>query len=318
MKDILTTKELGESLLETQRERQQNPEKWRGLPFGHPDLDENTGGARRGEMIVIAGAQKVGKTTWAKDIALSFAKSIRQAKLDEYVLYVTLEMGHQEIAARVFANEANIDVTKFRDYKLDDEDYLRLERKVKELGDLPGLWDTGTYNYAGLIKTLNEYPNADGSTPIRVIVIDYFQLFSGEGLNAGTRRHQQLAALSRKLKQLSRELGISTVVLSQQSRRALTSFKRRKDPNTLAGTQALVRDCDLLLMFLDKVDEDKQEIPHMREIYVGLARSATAGISYDAVFYGQYSRTGALADDADIDNLEEAPQTEFEGWWQDD
>lgn len=321
MKNILTTKELGELLLTTQKERQLEPEKWKGLPFGHVDLDKAVGGARRGELIVIAGAQKIGKTTVVKNVAMSFAKKLLADNItDEYILFISLEMGHEGLGARVFANEASIDITKFRDYDLDAGDYARLKVTIEAYEDLPALWDVGTYSYQDLLNVLGEY-RKDNENKIRAIVIDYFQLFSSKGLNTSPARHEQLSALSRELKQLARQNDCTILVLSQQSREALTSFKKRKDPNTMAGTQALVRDCDLLIMILEKYDEDDEEIPHLRELYVGLSRNSAADLSYDTVFVGKYARTGApFIDDGDIQDLEKTPDTKSEqiGWWHND
>lgn len=319
MKNILTTEELGRSLLDLQKERQKNPGQWGGLPFGHADLDKDTGGARRGEVIVVAGAQKIGKTTYAVNIALSFAKRLMATNTDEQVLYITLEMGHESIGSRVFANEANIDITKFRDYELDAGDFARLETTVDFYKDMPGLWDVGTYSYDDLLKVLDHYNKGEGEKKIRAIVIDYFQLFSSKGLTSSNYRHEQLSALSRALKQLARKTGCTIVILSQQSREALKSFKKRKDPNTMAGTQALVRDCDMLIIMLEKFDEDEEEIPHMRELYVGLSRNSPADTSYDTVFVGKYARTGApLGEEGDIEQLENLPDAQQEQWWQND
>ena len=321
MRKILTTKELGDTLLKQQRERQSDPDKWQGLPFGHADLDKSTGGARRGELTVVAGAQKIGKTTYAKNMAMSFAKKLLASEItDQYILYISLEMGHEGLGARVFANEANIDITKFRDYELDPGDYARLETTIEFYEELPALWDTGTYSYQELLNVLDHYEKNDGGN-IRAIILDYFQLFSTKGLSAASARHEQLSALSRALKQLARTTGISIIVISQQSRTALTSFKKRKDPNTMAGTQALVRDCDLLIMILEKFDEDKEEIPHMRELYVGLSRNSRADIAFDSIFVGKYARTGApLGDEGDANLLENMPEAQDEklGWWHND
>ena len=90
----------------------------------------------------------------------------------------------------------------------------------------------------------------------------------------------------------------------------------------MAGTQALVRDCDLLIMILEKFDDDKEEIPHMRELYVGLSRNSRADMSYDTVFIGKYARTGAPFGDheGDINHLEQTPEPAAEqlGWWNKD
>jgi replicative DNA helicase len=77
----LTSKEMAHAFKEQIRERQEEPEKWRGLQYGHSELDEVTGGLRKGEFIVIAGAQKAGKTTVALVWAQQFARQVQKDEL---------------------------------------------------------------------------------------------------------------------------------------------------------------------------------------------------------------------------------------------
>lgn len=303
----LTHLEASEQLYDHQVERQKDPDKWRGYPFNNPDLNKIVGGARQKELVVVAAAQKGGKSTWAKDQAVFLAKHIKKIGTDELVLYISLEMGHDLMMARVYANEASIDVTKFRDYMLDEDDYTDLIGVIEEHKDLPILWNVGCYTIAGIKELLNHYQN------IRVIVLDYFQLMNPDPGSYG-KGFEIFRALSKELKALTNDRDLTIIAVSQQSREALKSFKRSRDPNTLSSTQGLVQDCDLLIFILTVLDDDKEEIPGLRELVVALARNSDVG-SCMSLFQGQYARTGAVIDERRI-TIEE--QNETEVMWYDD
>ena len=295
----LTSKDLGTAFREQLKERQLEPEKWRGLQFGHADLDKLTGGLRKGEFVILAGAQKAGKTSAALDWTLRFAKQVQEG---EIVLFISLEMSHDALAGRVLSNLSDIEVTKFRDYKLEEDDWEKLDRGVMKLGKHDILWNQGAYNIEGIEALVEEYKDR-----IRIVVVDYFQLMFGGG-GGDTKRFEQLEAISRRLKKLTLTYDVSIMAISQQSREALKSFERQKDPNTIAGTQSLARDCDMMIIILPYMD-GKEEVPHMRKIYVALSRNSGYGITLDAVFSGAYCRFGAPAD-LQVGEMPE-PKTEF-------
>ena len=281
----ITSEELAEAYLEQLKERHDNPDQWRGLQFGHAELDEITGGIRKGEFVVLAGAQKSGKTSAALDWAQRLSKQVQE---DELVLFVSLEMSHDSLAGRVMSNLSDIEITKFRDYKLESDDWNKVERGANKLKKLPVLWNMGAYSIEGLEQIVEEY-----GTRIRLVVVDYFQLMFGNG-NRNSKRFEQLEEISSRLKRLTLNYDLSVIALSQQNREALKSIERQKDPNTMAGTQALARDCDLLLLILPYM-QDGEEVPHMRKLHIALARNSTVGVTMDAVFSGSYCRFGAPA-----------------------
>lgn len=297
----LTSEELAELFKTQLEERMLDADKWRGLKFGHPELDEITGGLRKGEFVVVAGAQKAGKTTVALAWAQRFAEQLQP---EELVLYVSLEMSHEAIAGRVLANLSDIDVSKFRDYTIDKQDENKLDTGLEKLKSLPVLWNVGAYNIAGIEAIVEEY-----SSKIRVVVVDYFQLMLGENTSS-SKRYEQLEDISLRLKRLTLNYNLSVVALSQQSREALKSIERQKDPNTLAGTQSLVRDCDLLLLILPYLDDADEEVPYLRKLYIALSRNSIADVTMEAAFSGTYCRFGAPTNE-EINTMPEPKET----WW---
>lgn len=295
------TKSAGEAahdFMQMQKERHENPDLHRGLPFGHVDLDKLTGGCRKQELIVIAGQQKAGKTTIALGIMKTFAERVQPG---EAILYISLEMGFDSIVARVLSNIANIDVTKFRDYQLEERDWDPANKAVEILTNLPILFNVGCYNIAGVESIIAEHKE------IRVVIIDYFQLMSSD--DANTKRWEQLEAMSRNLKRIAVTENCSVIIITQQTRDALKSIEKQKDPNTMAGTQSLARDCDLMLIILP-YQKDGKDVPHMRNIYVALSRNSGSGITLETIFSGHYCRWGAP-----INNFEKLEANEQEAWW---
>ena len=303
----LTSEEFGDDYLEQQIRRHKNPEDYIGLKFGFPRLDKITGGARKKEFIVVAGAQKSGKTTMATHWTLNFANQLQE---DEVILMVSLEMSHEGLGARVFANLAEINVTKFRDYALEDRDWSGFKEAVIELKKKPILWNVGAYNMSGINAIIKELEK-DGKK-VRTVVVDYFQLMSGDSNLA--KRYEQLERISLELKQLAMTHDTTVVAVAQQTREALKSLKRQRDPNTIAGTQALARDADMMLIILPYIDsEDGEEVPHLRNIWLALSRNSASGMDFKAAFSGEYARMGEAALDEEHQPRPEprAYQTEF-------
>lgn len=296
----LTSPELAETFYDDLQQKTSDPEFWKGLAFGHVDLTNITGGARKSEFIVIAGPQKSGKTTWGLFLASEFGKQLNELEKEELVLVISLEMRHSGLAGRVLANLSNIEVSKFRDYELEEQDWQKLDEGIAKLEALPVLWNVNCYTIEGVEALIEEYKDK-----IRVVIIDYFQLMSSGAFRSG-KRHEQLEDISRRLKQIAMMGDTTVIALSQQTREALVNVKRKRDPNTLAGTQALARDADMLLIILPYI-EDGEEVPHLREIYVGLSRNSVAGVSVTTVFSGEFARVGAPTI-----NIPEAPEDIYE------
>lgn len=288
-----TSYELGHDFREEQKLRHENPEKYRGLSYGHADLDNLTGGLRIGEFVVLAGAQKAGKTTAAMNMAVQMAKQVNDS---EKVMYVSLEMGHDMLAGRVLSNFSDIEVTRFRDYKLTSFDWDKLDKGVAKLDELPMLWNVGARSISAIESFAQERDD------IRVIVLDYFQLMTAD-TRKSSKRFEELEDISLRLKSLALTKKMSILAISQQSREAMRSFERQKDPNTMAGTQSLVRDCDLLILLLPYI-EDNKEVSHLRKVYVSLSRSSASGETFNAFFSGRYNRFGAITD-MEVENMPE-------------
>ena len=93
-----------------------------GIPFGFPYIDFVSGGAQRGDSIIIAGITGSGKTYLSLKVALSAWYS------GHSVLYLCTEMPEGQIARRLIAMEGNFDTTHL---KLGRLSYFGVERALQ-------------------------------------------------------------------------------------------------------------------------------------------------------------------------------------------
>jgi replicative DNA helicase len=294
----LTSKELAEAFIEQQIEKHENPEGFRGLSFGHSALDEKTGRVQRGDLIVISGKQKAGKSTIALALAVNFAFQLLKEELEEYILHVSLEMRHNIIASKIFSKITGLDVNKFRDIKLDEDDWIKVHEGAEELASLPVFWNVACYEVPGILEIISDLEKEHGLP--RVVIVDYFQLMSATNTD---KRHEQLRTISRQLKELAMTKDITVILLAQQTREASTNVKKQKAGSSLAGTQGLEQDLDLLLLILP-ILKDEIEVPHLREIWIALARNAEMQTGVTAYFSGNYVKFGMPA----AEDIQKAPQ----------
>ena len=203
--DIIPTLERVAENIEVRRE---NGGKIKGIETGLIDLDRMINGLNKQEMIVVAARPGQGKTTLANNIAINVAKK------NKYVAIFNLEMSKEQIFEKILSNVSMVECSKISNGSLSKEDYLRLgkgENTLVGLSDNMKVYDR-TLRIDSILakaKKLKKQGKLD------VLIIDYLQLVEGDKKQS---REQEVSSISRKLKQLSKELNISVIALSQLSR----------------------------------------------------------------------------------------------------
>lgn len=103
---------------------------------------------------------------------------------------------------------------------------------------------------------------ADGKPPLGFVAIDYLQLILAPASERRNIREQQVAAVSRELKQMALEFNVAFVVLSQLNR-AVEGRQRDKRPliSDLRESGALEQDADTVTFIYrdDYYKRDKSE-----------------------------------------------------------
>jgi replicative DNA helicase len=180
-----------------------------GLATGYVDLDEKTAGLQNSELIIIAARPSVGKTAFALNL-------VRHIAVEEGrpVFFSSLEQSRIELAERLLCCEARVDGHKLRTGHQSSEEMQRLVgaggvlRNAKVfIDDTPG---------QGMLRISANARRLKLRHGIKAVFVDYLQLIEPD--NRRDSRQEQVAAISRRLKHLARELQLPVVALSQLNR----------------------------------------------------------------------------------------------------
>jgi replicative DNA helicase len=228
-----------------------------GLPSGYYELDDMLGGFNAGEMTIIAARPSMGKTAFVLNLMENAALN-RPGHWDHdpVVLFFSLEMGRLSIVQRMLCSRARVDAHKMRTGKIDPTSYADLTQAAGELqasklfiDDTPGLSVMGMRSRARRVK------HAHG---LDMIVIDYLQLMTAKAES----RQQEISLISRSLKELSRELEVPLIALSQLSRGVESREDKRPQLSDLRESGSIEQDADVVLMlyraeYYNQTEENK-------------------------------------------------------------
>lgn len=181
-----------------------------GVPSGFSDLDKVTNGWQNSDLIIVAGRPAMGKTAFV----LSQAKNM--SKNNYPVLFFSLEMSSEQLMNRIISAESQIENDKIRSGQMYEADWQRLEAVIPEIQKLKlFIDDTAAISLFELRSKALQMKQKHG---ISCIIIDYLQLMTISNKDFKGNREQEVATISRGLKQLAKELDVPIIALSQLSR----------------------------------------------------------------------------------------------------
>jgi replicative DNA helicase len=254
-----------------------------GVPSGFTDLDQLTSGFQPGDLVIIAARPSMGKTS----LVLNIAQNVGRA--GGAVGVFSLEMAKQQIFIRMLTSEAGIDGQKFRTGFLSEKDYGKLSHALGALAEMPVYIDDSPA--IGVLEMRAKARRLMAATNLRLVVVDYIQLMQGRGRFES--RQQEVAAISRSLKGLAKELNIPVLALSQLSRAPESRGEHRPQLSDLRESGALEQDADVVLfIYRPEVydrDQTKPEDEGLAEIIIGKQRNGPIG-SVKLSFLHQYTR----------------------------
>lgn len=215
-------------------ERVENPG-IRGITTGLAGLDIATSGMNPGDEWIIAGRPGMGKTANVCNLILN------QGKAGIPTLVFSLEMQKKVLAERLIAIETGISSTNIRLGLLSKEQLDTVSDAIKRVKALPIFIDSNynaDINY--ITSTTRRFVKLHG---IKVLYLDYIQLLAERGADATN----ELGRISRAVKLLSNELGITSVVLSQLNREVEKRDDKRPVASDLRQSGNLEEDADVIV-----------------------------------------------------------------------
>jgi replicative DNA helicase len=260
-----------------------------GVPSGFVDLDEMTSGFQPADLIIVAGRPSMGKTSLVLNIAAHVG-----VHAGTTVGIFSLEMSKEQLFLRLLTAEARIDAHRFRTGYLSERDYGRLSQALGTLADARVFIDDTAA--IGVLEMRAKARRLAAEHGLQLLVVDYIQLMQGRG--RFENRQQELASISRALKQLAKELNVPIVALSQLSRAPESRSDRRPQLADLRESGALEQDADVVLFLyraeLYDKDETRPEDLGIAELIVGKQRNGPTG-TVRLTFIKEYTRFENLA-----------------------
>lgn len=243
-----------------------------GLPTGYDALDKLTSGWQNSDLIIIAARPAMGKTAFV----LSMAKNMA-VDFNIPVAVFSLEMSNVQLVNRMISNVCEITGDTIRSGRLSDEEWERLNSRVKYLFGAPIYIDeTPGLSITELRTKARRLVREHG---VKIIIIDYLQLMNATGMKFGSRE-QEVSTISRNLKALAKELGIPVIALSQLNRSTETREDKRPVLSDLRESGAIEQDADFVAFihrpeYYTRSSEDAQgnDIRGLAEFIVAKHRS---------------------------------------------
>lgn len=260
-----------------------------GIPSKHRSVDKKLSGWRNGNFIVIGARPAMGKTTFILDDVFHMAKR------GEPVGFFSLEMGADELHQKMVSNETEIPGNALRDRALND---LQMQ-KLYETGifdNLPFYIEDSVFDINQILAKARLMKKEKG---IKIIVVDYLQLveYNSKGMN----REQSISFISRKFKQLAKELDIPVIALSQLSRSVEQRPNKRPMLSDLRESGAIEQDADIVAFLYrpeyykidtwDREWDGYSDLPTQNEVEVIFAKFRGGGVFEERLkFRGDYSK----------------------------
>jgi len=223
----------------------------------------------------------MGKTALAINIAQNAA-----IRGQATVAVFSLEMSKESLLRRMLASEAWVDQRKLQTGFLGREDHDKLQNALSQLVEARlFIDDSAGISLAEMRAKARRLKQNSGG--LDLIVVDYLQLMSATVPSSGRKnyenRTQEVSAISRGLKALSKELNVPVVALSQLSR---ASERRGEDKRPLLSdlreSGSIEQDADVVAFihreaYYNRDEEMSEKDRAKSEIIVAKQRNGPTG-----------------------------------------
>jgi replicative DNA helicase len=271
-----------------------------GIATGYDDLDEMLTGFHGSELIVMAARPGMGKTA----IALNIMNNVALHG-DQSVLFFSLEMPATQLGMRMLCVEAMVDSHKVRTGSISGDEMKSLFRTSERLSKAKiYIDDTPSVS---ILEIRAKARRLNQKEPLGMVIVDYLQLITS---SSKIPRHEQVAEISRFLKQLARELNIPVVALSQLSRAVEQRTDQIPTLSDLRESGAIEQDADVV-MFIYREEKVKPESEKkgIADLIVAKQRNGPIG-TVSLRFWDKYTKFGNLVSSTTYD--EASPNHEFQ------
>ncbi len=256
-----------------------------GLTTGFKDLNNQTSGMQKSDLIIVAGRPSMGKTAFAMNLVENYILS-EEDPLP--VLVFSLEMPADSLITRMLSSIGKVDQTRMRNGKLVEDDWPKLTHAINKLTGKPLYIDDTVGLNPTEMRARARRVAKDHNNQIGLIMVDYLQLMQLR--SHSENRTGEISEISRALKLMAREFECPVVALSQLNRSLEQRPNKRPVMSDLRESGAIEQDADVIMfVYRDEVYNEDTEHKGMAEIIIGKQRNGPIG-TCNLSFIGKYTR----------------------------
>ena len=295
-----------------------NPAELTGLPTGFPSIDRMTGGLKGGQLIIIAARPAMGKSVFGMNIVRNICKlpefcepersekpepapapqpdgDVLSAlaalveshrKTGKWCAVFSLEMSSEQVATRLLAAEANINVSALSKADITQADTPRLLAGTQSLSRCHiVIDDTASLSLAALKSRIRRIANERN---VGCILVDYLGLIdTGTG---DSNMAYAIGRISRALKVLAKEMDIPILLLVQLSRKVEEREDHHPQLADLRDSGSIEQDADVVMMiYREEVYRPEANNHGRAEILLRKVRQGQTG-TVPCAFSGEFQR----------------------------
>ncbi|MCA9783778.1 MAG: replicative DNA helicase [Calditrichaeota bacterium] len=245
-----------------------------GVDTGFLDLNKMTSGLQRTDLVILAARPSMGKTAFALNLTLNAARK------GASVGFFSLEMSAEQLAYRMISVVSGVSGQRLRTKSFNHGDETsRVSQAVNELSEYrihidetPGIT---------MAELRSKARRLSSRYKMDLLVVDYLQLMT---LPSSENHQLGVAAVSKALKGLAKELEIPVIALSQLSRQ-VEQRGGDKVPmlSDLRDSGAIEQDADLVFFVYRpevymQTDAEGNSVEGRAEIHLSKHRNGPTGV----------------------------------------
>lgn len=272
LRDIVATphkwKSMADVLIETNQALEDRASgKEAAMPSGVQTIDRFTSGFHRGELTIIGARPSVGKSAFGAHIALSTSENGYKVGI------CSREMTAVQYGTRIISRGAEVDSSRLRSGKLDDEDWYQIAQALGLYGSMNVSFVFSTRYIEDLRMEVQSKADAG---ELDMLVVDYVQLMQSK--QRFDKDYLRIGYVSKMLKDMSVDCNISVIALAQVGRASEGTMPTLAE---LRGSGDLEQDADnVVFLHRPADDSDRYVRPSDRMLFSALQ---SQGMQYMAV-----------------------------------
>lgn len=250
----------------------QNGKSTTGVQTHLKHLDEKTAGLQPGDLVILAARPSMGKTAFSLTLINNMINDNKKAMI------FSLEMSAGSLIKRLLSMESLISLEKIRTGDFSDLELISLKEATTQMknwdinknlviNDRPGISVEEIHQYS---KKVHQESGLD------IIFVDYLQLATTKSKSES--RINEVSEISRKLKEIARDLKVPVVALSQLSRAVEQRTNKRPMLSDLRESGAIEQDADVILFLYRDQYYNKASDDTTTEIIIGKQRNGPTDV----------------------------------------